>query len=237
MASSRNSILAPKTATAPRGAPSPKRATKPSKTPPPATADSACPRQSNMKGYLTVPAHVPHDVPGSYIMQTAGNCQAPLIIEGDRLFAEPVLPEVGEYACFYFFGREQGLIKRLTNRLFGWPVSPQSECVPIIEFHQINPYRNYGTPGDKIEAMHRVRWLLRGDTWIDLAFALSQWDKVNAKPSTGFYLREHWDKVPTIPLMGSINGPNSVKVVDLLREEDKPAYLAGLAKRQAVALG
>lgn len=100
-----------------------------------------------------------------YVVETDGGCLEPIVFHGELLAVEPVLPEPGEFACFFFKGAESGAVKLNTKPIHGFPLAPKSELIPLIEAMQFNPAKQYASWSNEIIAIHRVRWVMREGEW------------------------------------------------------------------------
>ena len=120
-----------------------------------AAADLHKRRHKNETGRLPLPegAH-----PESFGLTMSGNCLAPRASHGQVMIVEPIRPEPGEIAVFWFKGQDMPAAKILRTdlKMTGFPVHPKSEVVPIIEFEQINPPRRYAVDGGTLEECFRV---------------------------------------------------------------------------------
>ncbi len=86
-----------------------------------------------------------------------GDCLSPRARDGQVAIVEPMLPEPGEMAAFWFKGRSQPVVKILHTPLqYGFPAHPESEVFLAIEAEQLNPPKRYFTAADKLERVCRV---------------------------------------------------------------------------------
>ena len=109
-----------------------------------------------------------------YLVAVDGNCLEPLVHHGEVISAEPVLPQPGELACFFFSKQDSGSVKRLITPIRGFPVHPESTVVQVIEVQQLHPPKRYYCVASNLEAVHRVRWVRRDEKWLALADLLAE---------------------------------------------------------------
>jgi len=116
--------------------------------------------------------------PQGYVVTVRGDCLSPVVRDGEVISGEPVLPDSGELACFYFKGQETGAVKRLMTNLHRmFPVHPESEVVICVQSAQFNPPKRYQAWGNKLDAIHRVRWVMRNGEWLLLKPLLEDFDR------------------------------------------------------------
>jgi hypothetical protein len=104
-------------------------------------------------GRYTVSADTPSEAFG---LKMVGNCLAPRAVDGQIVVVESKLPEPGDLAVFWFKGQAMPAVKILCSPIVGYPLHPESECIPIIEAEQLNPPKRYCVGLDKIECIARV---------------------------------------------------------------------------------
>ena len=102
--------------------------------------------------------------PESFGLKISGDCLAPLAISGQVLLVEPIRPEPGDIAVIWIKGQSMPAAKILKTKLYGFPIHPESEVIPIFEFEQLNPPKRFAVAGDKIEECFRVERVLDGDS-------------------------------------------------------------------------
>jgi hypothetical protein len=94
--------------------------------------------------------------PDSFGLKISGNCLAPRARDGQFAIVESKLPKPGDLAVFWFKGHLMPTIKILSGPIIGYPLHPESECIPIIQVEQLNPPQRYEVRLDKIECIARV---------------------------------------------------------------------------------
>jgi hypothetical protein len=127
---------------------------------------------SRAKGKATLPplqlgtVRLPKGVhPEGFGLHVVGNCLSPRAENGQIAIVEPVLPEPGDMAVFWFKGQKTPVVKILVTPLRSFfPAHPQSEVVLIVQAEQLNPPKRYSVEADKIERLCRVHSLVAGDT-------------------------------------------------------------------------
>jgi hypothetical protein len=113
-----------------------------------------------------------------YLVSVDGDCLEPVIHHGEVVAVEPMLPKVGELACFFFKGKENGSVKRLLNSIRGFPVHKDSTVVQLILVQQLNPPKCYQCLADQLDAIHRVVWVRRNEKWLAIESLLVGADPV-----------------------------------------------------------
>jgi hypothetical protein len=98
--------------------------------------------------------------PDAFGLTISGNCLAPRAGNGQIVVVESKLPDPGDMAVFWFKGQHMPAVKILCSRIIGYPLHPESECVPIIQMEQLNPPQRYAVRLDKIECIARVHSVL-----------------------------------------------------------------------------
>src|SRR5687768_553094 len=134
----------------------------------------AYPRKAEIKGQI-IPGPPELNERG-YLVAVDGDCLEPVVHHAEVISAEPVLPEPGELACFFFSKQDRGSVKRLVTPLRGFPVHPESTVVQVLEVQQLNPPKRYHCLASNLEAVHRVRWVRRNNKWLALSELLSEFD-------------------------------------------------------------
>ena len=94
--------------------------------------------------------------PKAFGLKIIGNCLAPRALEGQVVLVEPTMPQPGELAVFFFKGGGLPTCKVLSKPIYGYPLHPESEVVPVAELEQLNPPKRYHLPLDRVEAIGRV---------------------------------------------------------------------------------
>jgi hypothetical protein len=125
--------------------------------------------------YLLAP---PNLHPDGYALGVDGDCLEPVVYAGEKIVAEPVHPEVGDLVVIFFNDRKNGILKRLDMGFppRSFPVSPLSTVVPVVQVHQLKPYRLYAFRGTAVRAVHRVGWVMRGQEWLAVDKLLADHD-------------------------------------------------------------
>ena len=100
-----------------------------------------------------------------YVVEINGQCLEPVLFHGELIAAEPIVPEAGEFACFFFKGSERGSVKLNAKPIHGFPMAPKSELIPLIEAMQFNPTQHYSSWASELVAIHRVTWVMRDGKW------------------------------------------------------------------------
>ena len=75
-------------------------------------AKHAYPRKASVKGWVANRPPELHEK--GYAVD--GDCLEPVVHHGEIISAEPILPEPGELACFFFSKQDKGSVKRLITR-------------------------------------------------------------------------------------------------------------------------
>jgi hypothetical protein len=135
----------------------------------------AYPRKAQIKGEVLPAPPELHE--RGYLVAVVGDCLEPVVHHGEVISAEPVLPEPGELACFFFSKHDKGSVKRLITPIRGFPVHSESTVIQVIEVQQLQPPKRYHCLANNLEAVHRVRWVSRGDKWLALSQLLSEFDE------------------------------------------------------------
>ena len=105
--------------------------------------------------------------PDAFGLKIVGNCLAPRALESQVVLVEPTMPQPGELAVFFFKGGGLPTCKVLSKPIFGYPLHPESECIPVAEVEQLNPPKRYHVPLDKIEAIGRVHSVIDSTAAVD----------------------------------------------------------------------
>jgi hypothetical protein len=58
----------------------------------------------------------------------------------------------------------------------------ESTVIQVIEVQQLHPPKRYHCLANNLEAVHRVRWVRRGEKWLALSPLLSEFDKQHPRP-------------------------------------------------------
>jgi hypothetical protein len=143
-------------------------------------ARHAYPRKASVKGWVANRPPELHEK--GYLVAVDGDCLEPVVHHGEIISAEPILPQPGELACFFFNKQDRGSVKLLVTPIRGFPVHPESTVIQVIEAQQLNPPKRYHCLANNLEAVHRVRWVRRDNKWIALSQLLSEFDEQHPQP-------------------------------------------------------
>lgn len=91
-----------------------------------------------------------------YGLTIEGTCLQPKINDGDLIVVSPrARISGGDFVVIWIAGHPRPLVKRIVGTV-PKPYAPGSDVQPCMRAEQLNPYRTYLFPVDKIRAVHKV---------------------------------------------------------------------------------
>jgi hypothetical protein len=92
----------------------------------------------------------------AFAVRMKGDLLKPKVRDGQFMVMDGSLPKAGDLAVFWPAKGGEPVANVLCHELVGYPLHPESECIPIVRLKVLNPAKEFDVPLNRIGCIAKV---------------------------------------------------------------------------------